>query len=284
MNAQAHFPARPFPPDACAPPCDRLAVTSSPDIRTLGRYGQPLRGHSGRPFRRRRSHRALIWMAVVALLVVTWLGVVAQRQQPTAAPSATTAQARDVAAAASRSGTRGGDVLAEIDGLELVLPVSSHAVIGFVEASRPESLPLAPNPAVEYHVLPSLGRGRPATSAAEIAATAGAAAVAPVDGQVVRVVEYPLAGGGRDWRVEIRPDDREDLAVVVAHLERPFVGVGAAVTAGVTVLADPRLPDAPTALDQVAGAALRHVHLEVTAAAAPEPIDPNRPAQPRQPD
>ena len=241
-------------------------------------------------------------MLGVALLAVLWLGIsadrqVGARQEQTVAASAV--PARPDAGGASRSArTDATTVFAAVDGLELTLPHARPLAVGYHEASSVEALAFTPfgsllsndNPSgytapaaaagPEYRVLSSQGRGRPATSSVDVAVPLGDIAFAPITGTVRTVTEYPLYGRVRDWRVEITPEGRPDLTVVLVHLLRPNVSVGDAVTAGETAVAVPRLLPFDSHIDGVLDERHPHVHIEVTPSSEPDPIDPNQPAQP----
>lgn len=269
-------------------------------MRTLGRIGQPLSGGTYRPRRRLRAPRWLMVVLGISLLAVVWLGVSANRQvgaEPEQSVAARAVPARPDSAGASRS-ARTAPVFATVDGLDLALPHSRPKVVAFHEASRAEALELAPvgvlagndNPTSftppadaagpAYRVLSSRGRARPATSAIDVAVPLGDAAAAPVTGTVRAVTEYPLYGRVRDWRVEITPEGRPDLTVVLIHLLRPTVDVGDTVTAGQTPIGVARLLPFASHVDYVLDQRHPHVHMEVKPASEADPIDPNEPAQP----
>ena len=269
-------------------------------MRTLGRVGQPLSGGTYRPRRRLRAPRWLIVALGVSMLAVVWLGFSANRQveaQPEQAVAAAAVPARPDAADTSRS-ARTAAVFATVDGLQLALPHGRPKALAFHEASRAEALELIPvgvlaandNPSnftapadttgPAYRVLSSRGRARPATSAIDVAVPLGDAAAAPVTGTVKAVTEYPLYGRVRDWRVEITPEGRPDLTVVLIHLLRPTVNVGDTVTAGSTSVGVARLLPFASHVDYVLDQRHPHVHIEVKPASEAEPIDPNEPAQP----
>lgn len=269
-------------------------------MRTLGRVGQPLSGGTYRPRRRLRAPRWLLMSLVFALLAMVWLGVSANRQVgalPEQTVAAGTVPQRPTGSDASRS-DRVAATFASVEGLELALPHGSPKALAFSEASRAEALELAPIGVLagndnagnftapadatgpSYRVLASLGRARPATSAVDIAVPLGDAAAAPVTGTVRSVTEYPLFGRVRDWRVEISPEGRPDLTVVLVHLLRPTVDVGETVTAGETPIGVVRLLPFASAVDNVMDQRHPHIHVEVKPASESEPIDPNQPAEP----
>ena len=274
------------------------------EMRALGRIGQPLSGGTYRPRRRFRAPRWLLVALCVTLVAMVWVGVTANRQ--VGARTATTTVAGVPARPAgvdqvSRSAARSdATTFAQVDGLALALPHRSPLAVAFHEASRAEALELAPvgrllandnatrftpppdTAGPKYRVLSSRGRARPATSAVDIAVPLGDAVSAPVTGTVTAVTEYPLYGRVRDWRVEITPEGREDLTVVLIHLLRPAVRVGDAVTAGNSKLGVARLLPFDSHVDYVLNDKQPHTHIEVKPAVAPEPIDPNQPAAPAE--
>lgn len=280
------------------------------EVRTLGRLGQPLSGGSYRPRRRLRASRPIVAALVVIVGAVTWVGMAVERQvpasnQPRAAafadvPDRPGADDRASRAADRDSGERRDtlEAFATVEGLSLVTPHASPITIAFHEASRAEALSLVPLgtllandnplgfrepvdvPGPEYRVLSSRGRGRPATSAVDVVVPLGDAIVAPVSGEVTAVSEYPLYGRTRDWRIEIAPEDRPDLRIVIIHLLAPGVEVGDAVTAGETSLGVARLLAFDSHVDYVTDAKHPHAHIEVKAAVSEGTVDPNQPAVP----
>jgi hypothetical protein len=272
-------------------------------MRTLGRIGQPLSGGSYRPRRRLRAPRWLMGTVAGVLVLVLWVAVTANRQVE-AVPHETVAAADIPARPAggdqvSRSAQRTSSAaFAALDGMNLQLPHPSPIAVAFHEASRAEALELLPlgtllsndNPTrfdapsdmvgPEYRVLASRGRAAPPTSAVDIVVPLGDAALAPVDGVVSAVTEYPLYGKIRDWRVEITPAGRPDLRVTLIHLLKPQVEVGDTVTAGESPIGIVRLLPFDSHVDYVTAERQPHVHLEVKASVQPEPIDPNAPALP----
>jgi hypothetical protein len=128
-------------------------------------------------------------------------------------------------------------------------------------------------------VLASLGHARPATSAVDVVVAEGASVVAPVSGTVVSVSEYPLFDRTRDWRIELAPEGRQDLRVVVVGVRKPEVVAGDEITAGETVLGLARVLPFPTAADAVTGDdSLPRTSISVRPALAEGRVDPNQPA------
>ncbi|MFA9445154.1 hypothetical protein [Egicoccus sp. AB-alg6-2] len=177
------------------------------------------------------------------------------------------------------------EVFAVVEGLDLRLPADEVVALGFHEAAASAALPLSPvgtweqtedpngfDPAdiastdgPEFLVLPSRQRAQHPTSAADVVLEETERVVAPVDGVVVAVADYHLYGKVTDTLVHIRPTDRPDLRVAVLHLDGASVAEGDQVLAGETVIAPAaRLLDFPSQIDRFVGAALPHVHVEVT--------------------
>lgn len=192
-------------------------------------------------------------------------------------------EAREDAAQEGRS------MVASYEDLELAGISDDTEVIGFHEAYYSGGLSLTPEGPVQANlnpgkseveadadaptepmsmILPPRNRATHAHSAIDVAMPVGSDVVSPVDGTVVSVSEYHLYGQYLDTRIEIRPDDRPDIVLVMLHVTDAQVEVGDAVAAGRTVVAD-----GPTAFPfesqidrfaaEVAGQALPHVHLEL---------------------
>ena len=273
------------------------------EVRTLGRLGQPLSGGSYRPRRRLRAPRWLTIAVGVSLLAILWVGVAANRQVDTADSGAAVAAANvparpGVTVSRGAARTDATPVFATVDGLNLVTPHGAPVAIGFHEANRVEALELLPigtllandNPdgfeaptdmaGPEYRILSTRGRARPATSAVDVVVPLGDNVRAPVSGTVTRVTEYPLSGRIRDWRVEITPEGRPDLTVVMIHLLKPSVDVGDTVVAGDSRVAVARLLPFDSHVDYVTKDKQPHTHIEVKPAVEAGAIDPNAPALP----
>ncbi|MBW3664068.1 MAG: M23 family metallopeptidase [Actinobacteria bacterium] len=147
------------------------------------------------------------------------------------------------------------NVIAVYDGVQLLEPSDEALAIGFHEAggNHPALVPVgrilrnenpattgrtASRPFPDVRVLPGRGRGGPATGAVDVALPPGTDVRAPVTGTIAAVSPYALYGGTiTDILVEIEPEGRPDVRVVMYHLEDVQVAVGDAVTAGDTVIA-----------------------------------------------
>jgi murein DD-endopeptidase MepM/ murein hydrolase activator NlpD len=153
------------------------------------------------------------------------------------------------------------DVMAEVAGLELLLPQSDPLAVGFHEARSASALSLSPS---RGRTLPSRSRGTDATSAVDVAVAPDTPLVAPVTGEVIQASSYALYGQTHDELVLIAPDDNPDVAVKVLHLDGLRVETGQRVVAGETVIADrSRLLPFPSQIDEWAGGRVRHAHITV---------------------
>ncbi len=185
-------------------------------------------------------------------------------------------------------------VFATVASAELRLPSPHPVLVAYHEASNDHGFALAPvgriltnrNPTrtapiadageVEFMILSSRGRTAPATSAVDVVLEADDVVLAPINGVVVDVRWYLLYGRHLDRRVEIAPHGRDDLRIVVLHVEDLLVTEGDELEGGVTPLAmrARRLPFSSHVDREVAGGRLPHVHIEAVGpdALRPEPV------------
>ena len=84
------------------------------------------------------------------------------------------------------------------------------------------------------------GNAGPRMSAIDCGGAVGATVYAPVSGTVVKVKEYQLYDEYPDIQIHIQPEGREDLDVVLIHLQDATVSVGDTVVGGVTPIASIR--------------------------------------------
>lgn len=84
------------------------------------------------------------------------------------------------------------------------------------------------------------GNAGPRMSAIDCGGPVGATVYAPVSGTVVKVKKYQLYNEYPDYQVHIQPEGREDLDVVLIHLQDVVVEEGDTVEGGVTPLASIR--------------------------------------------
>lgn len=156
------------------------------------------------------------------------------------------------------------EVFATVGSLELHA-LSEHVQLhGFHQASTPGSRAMAPVGG-DHTVLPSRGRGYPATSAVDVVLVDGEAVVSPVTGTVIESESYRLYGHTGDRRLRIRSAEHPHLEVVVLHIGGLQVDVGDEVVAGESTLATwaRRLPFTSQVDAETAPHAWPHVHLEV---------------------
>ncbi|MFA9428579.1 hypothetical protein [Egicoccus sp. AB-alg2] len=253
-----------------------------------------------RPARRLRATGALAVTAVVLLVLPPLVAAEAgERGADASAPGVGVAGPVAGAAAATDGGS--GDagsteddpdraaalpaVFARVKGLDLRLPADDVVAHGFHEAAGSGPLVLRPVGTWEeradangfdpddaiadadgpgYLVLPTRGRAQHPTSAADVVLEIDEPVVAPVDGRVTKVADYRLYDEHDDLRIEIRPHDAPHLRVTLLHVEGAEVKQGDDVRAGDLVAARARLFPFPSQIDRFVGAALPHVHVEVS--------------------
>ena len=191
-----------------------------------------------------------------------------------------------------------GPLLGTLSGLDVHLPTADPVVVGFHEAASSSARSLRPvgqlagdenttrtdlppdaSDGLPYLVLSSRGRVAGPTSAVDVVMRDDDPVLASVTGTVVDVRGYLLYGAHRDVRIEIVPDARPDLRVVVIHVSDATVSVGDTVVGGVTPLASSvrRFPFASQIDRETEPERFGHVHLEVQPVAAPRPGDDDPP-------
>lgn len=173
--------------------------------------------------------------------------------------------------------------------LTLYLPTPEPVLIGYHESLLPEAQALTPigrlvlndnagkfspppdSEGPDYVILAGRGRAQAATSSIDIALDPGAPIHAPVNGEIVDLVDYLLYCEAPDSRALIVADGHEDVRVVVMHFI-PTEGLeeGDRVVAGRTLLGTPRVyPLAHPQIDQYLEGDYPHTHIEVDA--TPDP-------------
>lgn len=183
--------------------------------------------------------------------------------------------------------------MAEAAGVPLVIPAAETALVGFHESLNPGAVTLAPTTPLEADlgagavpeadrpvdpvraeeaptamVLPTRNRPATATSAIDIAVPEGEPVHAPLSGEVVAVSPYFLYGQHPDVRIDVVPEGRPDLRVIVIHVADVAVSVGDRLVAGETVLAAtaatfPFESQIDRFTEATHGRATPHVHIEV---------------------
>ena len=214
------------------------------------------------------------------------------------APDAEAAEAASTDETAAKAGNRPAEQppapkeptpVASVSGIRLVVPSMATAVVGFHEAAIPGSLEMAsvapleakhnPRPMPEIAktqpeqvapvmVLPTRARPAPPSTAMDVAVPAGEEILSLVDGTVTAVLPYTLYGEHPDFRVEIQPEGRPDLRVVMIHVSDVSVEAGDEVRKGETLVAGtatqfPFESQIDRFTEDLAGQATPHVHVEV---------------------
>lgn len=238
----------------------------------------------------RRPRRSRWVVPLVAALVV--VAAVAARASDDADPDLDELVLPADAAVAADTGPAGADagehpaptvgVLGRVGGLLLHVPAEDPVLVSYHEAAYPEALAIAPlgdllaneNPTREldheqhpdgtgFHVQVSRGRPNASTSAVDVVLS-GEEVRAPVSGTITEVRPYLLYGTHDDVRIELRPDDAPDHAVVLIHVQDVVVRTGDRVAVG-DVLAGGarRFPFSAVVDRQTEPERHGHVHLEV---------------------
>lgn len=169
--------------------------------------------------------------------------------------AAAAAQPPAPSAAGEREIPSNAQVVARFGGLQLVALNEAVRFVGFHEASYADAQALSPvgriafndNPTKfapssqadgpDYVVLSSRGRPNAATSAVDMVVPAGVPVASVVTGTIGLVEPYLLYGRYPDTKVEIIPDARPDLKVVMIHLIDVRVVAGQRVLGGRTIIA-----------------------------------------------
>jgi hypothetical protein len=86
------------------------------------------------------------------------------------------------------------------------------------------------------------------TAGLDVGAVPGANIYSPVDGRVMAVTDYKLLGRYQDTEIDLQLADDPTLLLIITHVIKPQVMIGADVTAGKSVLGAVR--GFPTTLDQ----------------------------------
>lgn len=154
--------------------------------------------------------------------------------------------------------------LAQAGELRLMLPIYENAVtaIGFHPVDDNDVVSLSPmghqvNGSIisrglgqffpqdgpQYVVMGDSGKFGSATQVMDVGAPAGTKVFAPVDGVIAGIKTYSLKGQCADVELQIRPQSQTRMIVVMTHLDRPEVGLGQPVRAGVTRLGSVRALD-----------------------------------------
>lgn len=239
----------------------------------------------------RRPRRSRWVVPLVAVLVV--VAAVAARASDDADPDLDELVLPADPAIAADAGPAGADaadepapsvaVLGRVGGLLLHVPAEDAVLISYHEAAYPEALAIAPlgsllaneNPTrsldheehpdgTGFHVQVSRGRANASTSAVDVVLLPGEEVRAPVSGTVTDVRPYQLYGTHDDVRIELRPDDAPDHAVVLIHVQDVVVRAGDRVDVGDVLAGSARkFPFSAVVDRQTEPERHGHVHLEV---------------------
>lgn len=154
---------------------------------------------------------------------------------------------------------------AKVGKLTIMVPARDPMLLAYHESLFKSAAAMKPvGDKKDWLIQPSRGRGTPATSAIDIPLQPGTDVLAPVDGVVIDVIEYPLYCEALDHLVVIRPFDDRDVSVVVMHLVEVQVKKGDEVYAGGTVLGEPHVfPGGTNQVDNYVPGSPPHVHIEV---------------------
>jgi hypothetical protein len=126
---------------------------------------------------------------------------------------------------------------------------------------------LAKDSSLKLFEMMSRGRGSSEYSAADCAVKPRAIVVAPVTGVVAKVKTYQLAGYGKDYQVEIKPDGAPGLRVVMIHIKDVTVRVGDRVDGGITPVATVRhLTGIDNQVNRYLPVEADHTHVQINAA------------------
>jgi len=250
-----------------------------------------------RRYRRSMSRRALLILALLALVAgCTRAGgeeVALERAAPpetttTVVDATTTTTASTTTAPAPPSTTttvrrtrivrqQAWVPFATVEGVVLHHPSTRVERVGFHESNHDGARPLSPLPtAVDPLVLETRERGNPPTTAADVVVDPDVEIRAPVTGVVKRAGSYVLYCDHSDDFAVIEPDTRPGWEVKILHIDGVLVRRGDRVVGGETVVAPrpTRLPFESQIDEVTADPAWPHVHIEVV-----DPSIPDRPGQ-----
>lgn len=173
--------------------------------------------------------------------------------------------------------------IARYEDVVLASPSEEVLLLAYHEASFPDALGLEPVGVMRennnvtkfvqppdrdgpgYVILSSRGRPTSATSALDIAIPPDTPVLSVVTGTVADVDGFYLYGRYADARLEIVPDGRPDLRVVIIHVDGVLVAAGDRVVAGETVIAErsTQFPFTSQIDRHIPGPPGPHIHVEV---------------------
>jgi len=213
-----------------------------------------------------RRRRAVTLAVLVTLIVLAvWAAYAIPGQTPARVPQSAAMPTVD------GSPTGVGVVVAQIEGLDLVLPVAREVTtaVAYHPVDNAGTVPFAPagdrlsggslgqkladifagGGAIQYYLMDGAGGERSSSTAGlDVGAVPGSAIVSPVDGKVTAIKQYSILGRYPDVEVHIQLAHDPTLLLVLTHITRPKVEIGDVVARGETVLGAVR--GFPTTLDQ----------------------------------
>jgi hypothetical protein len=233
------------------------------------RTGPASRRQGGSPRRRNQIlRRRVIALAVLVALIVlaVWAAYAIPGETPARVP-----QSAAMPAADTSPGDAGQDVVASVEGVELVLPVARDVTtaIAYHPVEYQDTVPFAPagerlgggglgealadafagGGGVQYYLMDGTGtQSSPATSGLDVGAVPGSPVVSPVDGKVTAIKQYRVLGRYPDVEIDIQLAGDPSLLLVVTHITDPQVVLGDVVARGESVLGAVR--GFPGSLDQ----------------------------------
>jgi hypothetical protein len=212
--------------------------------------------------RRRRAVALTVFVALVALAI--WAAYAVPGQTPARVPQSTGVPGLDQSPASNE-----GVVVATIENDDVLLPVARDATtaIAYHPVDSANTVPFSPagdrvgggtlgqkladifagGGGVQYYLMDG-GGGSSSLSGLDVGAVPGSTVVSPVSGKVTAVKKYQILGRYTDVEIDIRLASDPSLLLVVTHIAKPQVQIGAAVTRGEQTLGVVR--GFPASLDQ----------------------------------
>jgi hypothetical protein len=223
----------------------------------VARSRRPSRAERRQQIARRRL------AAVGIVLTVVLVAVVAAYSIPSQQPGQVPERKSGVAFGATTTSMSKHVVVARLEGEDVLLPVRQQGstAIAFHPVDDANSVGLSPvgdrvsggdlgskladifagGGGVQYYLMDGTGGERSSSTAGlDVGSVPGEAVFSPVDGRVTAVKEYKLLGRYADIEVDIQVAADPSLLLVLTHVARPRVHVGAEVSAGATRLGELR--------------------------------------------
>lgn len=200
---------------------------------------------------RYRWHSAAFLGAMLILATIALILIISSRDRSTPLLDEETMAASKALATTQ---TPEEIALAEAGGLELMLPLVGNEVtaVGYHPVEDDDIISLDPHgrqvntgmisgigkmfdddEKVAYYVMEDDADVSP-TTALDVGAPHGTIVYAPVDGTIVGIKSYDLAGKCPDTEVRIQPIDQSNVMVVMTHIDNVEATLGQPLRAGVT--------------------------------------------------